>query len=113
MTEKWTKIGVVAEIPEDGTLQCWVGEHAVCAYNLAGRIYVTDDACTHGEASLADGFIVDGTEIECSYHQGRFDIATGVATAAPCKVDLRVYPVRIIDGDILISLPSRTTSDSL
>jgi len=52
----------------DGTLQCLIGEHAICLYNVAGKIYATDDACTHGAASLADGFIVNDSEIECSYH---------------------------------------------
>jgi nitrite reductase/ring-hydroxylating ferredoxin subunit len=86
---------------DDRTLRM-VRQHAVCLYNIGGTIYATDDACTHGEASLADGFIVDSTEIECPYHQGRFDVRTGKATKAPCMVDLRTYRVRIVDDVILI-----------
>ena len=55
----------------------------MCLYNLGGTIYATHDTCTHGQASLADGFI-DGDEIECPLHQGLFQIATGKAVGAPC-----------------------------
>ena len=40
------------------------------------------DICTHGEASLSDGF-VDGDEIECPWHSGRFCVRDGRATALP------------------------------
>jgi naphthalene 1,2-dioxygenase system ferredoxin subunit len=100
--QTWVKVAVIEEVPMDGTLQRMVRQHAVCLYNIGGTIYATDDACTHGEASLADGFIVDSTEIECPYHQGRFDVRTGKATKAPCMVDLRTYPIRIVNDVILI-----------
>jgi nitrite reductase/ring-hydroxylating ferredoxin subunit len=38
----------------------------LAVYNLGGRFYVTDDTCTHGKASLAEG-IVEGTSIECPW----------------------------------------------
>jgi len=102
MSEEWKRIAAVADVPSDGTLQCWIGDHAICVFNVAGKIYTTDDACTHGEASLADGFIINGSEIECPYHQGRFDVVTGKATGAPCRTDLRIYPVKIVDGSVFI-----------
>lgn len=68
---------------------------------VAGRYYVTQDACTHGPGSLADGF-VDGEEVECPFHQGRFHIPTGRPRAAPCTVPLRVWRARLVDGKICI-----------
>jgi nitrite reductase/ring-hydroxylating ferredoxin subunit len=43
-----------------------------------------------------------GTEIECPFHQGRFDIRTGQATAAPCIRALRTWTVHAIDGQLFI-----------
>ena len=43
-----------------------------------------------------------GTEIECPFHQGRFDIRTGCATAAPCTQALRTWTVHTIDGQLCI-----------
>ena len=90
-----------SDVPEDGTLLVDFHGEPVCLYNVAGKIYATHDTCTHGQASLADGF-VEGEEIECPLHQGRFRIATGKATAAPCIEDIRTYPVKIDDGAVLL-----------
>src|SRR5438132_11335165 len=76
MSENWVKVASASDVPEDGTLLVNLGAEPVCLYNLAGKIFATHDTCTHGQASLADGFI-EGEEIECPLHQGKFHIATG------------------------------------
>lgn len=67
--------------------------------------HVTADACTHGDASLSEGF-VEGDEIECPWHGGRFCIRDGRATAPPAGVAIRVYPARVIDGQVCIEIAS-------
>ena len=73
------------------------GRAPVAVYNLDGEFFATDDTCTHGEASLADGD-VDGDEIICPFHMGAFDIRTGEATMAPCDKALQIYAVRVENG---------------
>lgn len=73
----------------------------IAVYNLAGAYFATDDLCTHGEASLAEGEIEDG-EIVCPYHMGRFDIRTGEPTAAPCSIALATYRVAVVDGEVML-----------
>ncbi len=73
----------------------------LAVYNLGGRFFVTDDTCTHGKASLAEG-TVEGTEIECPWHGGRFDIATGQPTCLPAIESIATYPVTIVDDEICI-----------
>jgi len=101
MSDDWTKVANAADVPEDGTLLVQLGAEPVCLYNLAGTIFATHDTCTHGQASLADGFI-EGEEIECPLHQGRFHIATGRAVGIPCIDDVRRYAVKIENGAVLI-----------
>lgn len=43
---------------------------------------------------MSDGFL-EGREIECPLHQGRFDVCTGKALCAPLTQDIRTYAVRI------------------
>lgn len=62
-----------------------------------GEIYAINDVCSHGEVSLSEGE-VDGCEIECWAHGGRFDVRTGAVTALPPIDPVPSYPVRI-DGD--------------
>ena len=101
MKETWIKVAAAADVPEDGTLLVNLGAEPVCLYNLAGKIFATHDTCTHGQASLADGFI-EGEEIECPLHQGKFHIPSGKAVSAPCTEDIRRYAVKIENGAVLL-----------
>ena len=74
---------------------------AYAIYVVDGTYYVTQDLCTHGRAKLSDGY-VEGHEVECPFHQGRFDVRTGLATAAPCVEPLRVWTAIVQDGAVLI-----------
>lgn len=91
----------VADVPEGEIRKATLpGGAEIALYNLGGRIYATADRCTHGEASLSEEGTIIGETVECSWHFGAFDIATGKAVAMPCTDALRVYPVTIIDGFI-------------
>ena len=70
---------------------------AIAVYNIDGTFYATDDCCTHGLASLAEGEL-DGENIECNLHFGGFHVPTGKAVFAPCSIDLKTYKVAV-DGD--------------
>jgi nitrite reductase/ring-hydroxylating ferredoxin subunit len=76
-----------------------VGSHAVAVFNVGGRFHVTDDTCTHGFASLADGEL-DGCIVTCAWHGGAFDVATGRAVGEPCTVPLSVYRCTVRDGEV-------------
>lgn len=100
----WIHVANTADIsPDTGTLRVMVANEAVCLYKLDDdSIHATADRCTHGNASLSEGYIEDGL-IECPLHQGCFDIRTGAAVTAPCKVPIRVYPVKV-EGDAIFVL---------
>jgi nitrite reductase/ring-hydroxylating ferredoxin subunit len=100
---EWIRVAAVSDVPEGGTLAVEAGGELVCLYNLGGRVYATDDICTHEEASLADGFI-EGDCIECPLHQARFHIPTGEVRAPPADTNLRVFPVRLEGGEILVGI---------
>ena len=65
--------------------------------------YATDGFCTHEQAHLADGFVMDGI-IECPKHNGRFDFTTGEAKGAPVCVDLETYRVKIEGGRVFVEV---------
>ena len=70
----------------------------IAVYNVNGAYYVTDDTCTHENASLSEEGMIDGSNVVCGWHFCGFDIATGAATASPCSEPLRTYPVKTLDG---------------
>jgi nitrite reductase/ring-hydroxylating ferredoxin subunit len=79
---------------------------AYAVYNVDGAFYVSQDECTHGPGYLSEGYIIEG-EIECPFHQGRFDIASGRATLAPATEALKTWKVEIVDGRICIDPDAR------
>lgn len=90
------------DVPSDEPLRVVLpDDHAVAVYLWEGQYYCTDDLCSHGEASLAEGFVEDG-EIFCPFHMGSFCISTGEPRAAPCSVPVRAYAVTVEDGMLLI-----------
>ncbi|MFO1260872.1 MAG: non-heme iron oxygenase ferredoxin subunit [Sphingomonadaceae bacterium] len=77
--------------------------HAVAVYEWEGAYYCTDDLCSHGDASLAEGYIEDGL-IVCPFHMGSFCIKTGEARAAPCFEPVKAYAVTQEEDSLFIDL---------
>lgn len=91
------------DVPQDEMKLVKVQDKSVLVYNLDGEYFATDDACTHAEASLSDGWIEDG-DIVCPFHDGKFSIRTGEATAPPCIMPLKTYTVSVEEGTIFAEL---------
>lgn len=72
-----------------------------------GRILATANVCTHEYALLTDGWL-EGCEVECPLHSGRFDVTTGRALCEPLKRDVRRYEVEVRNGGIFVALPERS-----
>lgn len=89
----------VANVQPDLPFKAELEGTEVAVFQIGDQYYVTQDLCTHGPGSLAEGYI-EGTEVECPFHQGKFDIITGQPTAAPCTEPLRTWKVEVRDGKI-------------
>lgn len=94
MSSNWIELVAVDAIPEDDVIGIDAGGKSFALYLVDGEIYATDNICTHGNARLCDGFL-EGHEIECPLHQGKFDIRNGKAMCAPLTEDVKTYPVKI------------------
>jgi len=93
-----------ADIGNAGSLKVEVQGLVLAVFNLNGEYFVTDDACTHGPGSLADGFL-SGDVVECNFHGGQFNVRTGEVVSPPCMVPVRTYPVTLENGRVLIEAP--------
>ena len=98
-----TKICPISEIAEGTVKSFEVGNNVVAVYNVGGTFYATDNECTHGAASLAEGILEDDI-IECTLHFGAFNVKTGEAVQAPCFTALRTYKVVVQDGQVMVDL---------
>jgi naphthalene 1,2-dioxygenase system ferredoxin subunit len=103
MDTQWTKVIELEALPTEDVTAVNVGGREIALYSVDGTVYATDNICTHGCARLCDGFL-DGHEIECPMHQGKFDVRTGKGTCEPITEDLRAYPVKVEDGGVYIEI---------
>ncbi|MGH7007067.1 MAG: Rieske (2Fe-2S) protein [Stellaceae bacterium] len=75
---------------------------AVYAVAKAGNdFFVFADQCTHGPGKLSEGAVL-GSELECPFHQGRFDLRTGRPTYPPCTEPVRTWTATVKAGEIFI-----------
>ena len=100
---EWTDAAAVDDVPEDDVVGMIVAGRDMALYNTGGEIFATDNICTHGHARLCEGFL-DGHEIECPLHQGKFDVRTGQPTCAPVTEAIRSYPVKIEGGRVFLAI---------
>ena len=100
----WIDATEEADVPEDDVIGLAVSGRDIALYKVDGQIFATDNVCTHGHARLCDGFL-DGYEIECPLHQGKFDVRNGHGTCAPITADIHSDPVRIEGGRVFLQMP--------
>jgi nitrite reductase/ring-hydroxylating ferredoxin subunit len=101
-----TKVCETTAVDDGGVLRVELeGLPPLAVYNAGGQFFVSDDTCSHGSASLAEGFL-EGTEIECPWHSGTFCIRTGRALTFPAVEPIRVYPVTVVGDAVLIPTPA-------
>lgn len=102
--EVWARVANVADLPLGEMLPVNVNGMKLALFHLeTGAIHATANVCTHEFALLTDGWL-EGCEIECPLHAGRFDIRTGAVLSAPAECDLAVFKVEIREGEIFVAL---------
>ena len=103
MADNWIDAAALDAVPEGDVIGIRIAGKEIALYEVEGEIYATDNLCTHGAARMSDGFL-EGREIECPLHQGRFDVCSGKALCAPLTENIRTYPVRIENLRVMLKL---------
>jgi naphthalene 1,2-dioxygenase system ferredoxin subunit len=96
----WVDALSADDLPTDDVIGIVVAGRDIAVYTVGDAVYATDNTCTHGQARLCDGFL-EGHEIECPLHQGKFDVRNGRPTCEPVTEALRSYPVKV-DGQRVV-----------
>lgn len=72
---------------------------AIAVFHDDGDYYALDDTCSHGQASLSEGWIEDG-EVECPLHSARFCLKSGEPQCMPATLAVRTHRVEVRDGEV-------------
>ena len=99
----WTPVAGLADFAASDAIAVVAAGKEIAIYLVDGAVFATANRCTHGDARLCDGW-VEGHEIECPLHQGRFDVRSGAPTGAPAEVALATYPARLAGDRVELQL---------
>ena len=77
---------------------------AIAVGNAGGRLFAIDQLCTHEQCSLVEEGTIEGTVLTCGCHGAQFDVTTGAVLAPPAVEPLKVYSVRVDEGDIVVEV---------
>ena len=103
-TTRSVAIGRTADIKPGELAAFDVEGTRVAVANAGGRFFAIDDGCTHEQCSLAAEGTLDGTTVTCGCHGAQFDVTTGAVLAPPAPEPLKVYPLHVDDGNLVIEV---------
>lgn len=83
-------------------------EPVIALFHIDGEYYAINDRCSHGTASMSEGYIDDDATVECPLHAATFCLKTGKALCLPAMEPLQTYPVTVAEGVVFIDLPEES-----
>ncbi len=95
------EVAPLAELPEGRGVRVETAGHRIALFRIGDDVYALGDRCSHAEASLAEGEIVDH-EVECPRHGAEFDLRTGRPRSLPATRPVPVYTAQVRDGVVYL-----------
>ena len=102
--DEFVKVARIEDISESEPLgvETLDGEK-ICLVRVDDVVYALQDRCSHRDFPLSSGQIGDH-QIECAWHGARFDVTNGRALCLPAIRNVRVYEVKVENGDVFVAV---------
>lgn len=105
------KAASLSDLPDDGMKRVEVKTDAdgkskstpILLIRQGSTVHAFGADCPHAGAPLEEGALCHG-RLVCPWHKATFDIASGSIVEPPALAPLTRYPVRVENGDVLVSL---------
>jgi ferredoxin-thioredoxin reductase catalytic chain len=78
-----------------------VGKREIALFRVDGAFFALSDVCRHAFAPMSEGWL-DGHMVTCPWHGWRYDVRDG--TTDHPDADVKVYPVTVRDGEVLVTV---------
>jgi len=99
---EFVRVAAAGDVPAGEMLIVEVAGEEIVLANVDGQIYAFGNECTHRGGPLGEG-LLEGDEVECPFHQGRFNVKTGEAVQEPPTEPVATYQVRVDGSDIMVA----------
>ena len=96
-------VGRLADLPDGRGVRVEAVGHRIALFRVDEAVYAIGDRCSHAEASLAEGDLVD-TDVECPRHGSEFSLVTGEPDSFPATKPVPTYEVAVEDGEVFLDL---------
>lgn len=97
-----TQVLPLADLVQDQPIKVEIdGVDIAVVLDNQGEVHAIGDTCSHGQISLAEGFI-EGDTLECWAHGSAFSLRTGIPQNLPAYEPVPVFVVEIEDGHVYI-----------
>lgn len=107
--EGFVKVADIKDIQPSQMKEVEVNGQNICVVNVEGKYYAIGSICTHEGGPLADGTL-EGYEVECPWHNSRFDVRTGEVISPPASEPEPAYEVKVDGNSILIKTQGKGKS---
>ena len=97
----FVKVAETKDIQTSQMKEVQIDGQDICIANVDGKYYAIGNVCTHEGGPLADGRL-EGYEVECPWHQSKFDVRTGEVTSPPASESEPTYEIKIDGNSILV-----------
>jgi nitrite reductase/ring-hydroxylating ferredoxin subunit len=104
----FVEVARVEELPPGSGRVVRIDGKEVAIFNVDGIIYATDDSCRHQGLSLGTSKL-EGKVVTCRGHGWKYDVTTGSTLASP-GYGVAAYPVKVVDGKIMVATDETVNS---
>ena len=103
MNTNWTEVGLLAEIPPQGSRVISSKDGDVAVFRTSGdEVFALFDQCPHKKGPLSQGIVYD-KRVACPLHNWVIELDSGEATG-PDEGCTRSFATKVEDGVVFIAL---------
>jgi 3-phenylpropionate/trans-cinnamate dioxygenase ferredoxin subunit len=100
------EVAAADEFPPGSSKIVQQGSLFVGVYNCGGELYAIEDRCSHDDGPLCEGdWDEDLCRVVCPRHGSAFELSSGTPLTLPATEPVQTYPVRVVDGLVVVELP--------
>ena len=104
----YIEAAALEQLPPGRGMSVTVAGKDIALFNVEGTIYAMDDSCLHQGLSLGNSKL-EGKVVTCRGHGWKYDVTTGSTLVSP-GFGVASYPVKVVEGKILVTLEGAVDS---
>jgi 3-phenylpropionate/trans-cinnamate dioxygenase ferredoxin subunit len=100
---EYTKVCELSDVPTGTMHSVDVGKSRLMIVNVDGTLFAMDRICTHEEADLSTGFLIESI-VTCPLHLSRFDVRTGEVQNPPAMKPLGTCKLKVDGTSVFVQV---------